>query len=711
MRLTTVCTILIAILAAACDSTIPTVPPITVFVTAVDDTTALADGVAQALTGTAFNSAGLTETQFARQGITLTPTPTATATATPLPPTVTSQLAPSASYTPSKTPTATFAPFPTNVFVTDDPAQTDSQGAARLRVLNAWVDNSSEGSRQVDVYINEVRVAHALDVRQGTAYQRVTAGTSRVSLYPVQSDPAVQLGNPPLLSQTVNVSTGASVSLVIADLGQGMSLVPVLEDSSPLSSGMSRLTLLQANPSLLEVNVLVPSARRVLASDLPSAGIVGPIDLPRDQYRLELYDSVTPELLVTDVNNVNLIGQVNHLLVFVPPPPDGTGLTDTILFTGSTRLVETDVNVRFINAASDTGTLSFAWEGRTQIPLLGVGSASVAVPLSGMSTVIDIINPQGTGIDQLQLGPWPSSQRNDKMVVLLNSDTSLSGLGSATFSQDAPTSPIRANVRLINALPDTVPLALQVSVPGATTEQGGSAWEVLVANVRYGESSDYAGRAPGLYDVRVVLTGTSTEIAILPQLQLLAGGTYQFIVVPGTEQGRASLLLIQPEVQVGLVSAQAGPDVLSEVVNATLTAMVTPDADTPTPVRTPTSTVTPVPTNTPHPTNTPSVPPPALLIDPAPPNAASGAFTVVAVNFAPGERYSIRLDNERELQTGRTDEEGNLVGVVNLPANTTPGPHIVQLCVDCGLDGLQQVEFAVIIVADPNATATPTPIS
>ncbi len=699
----------IMLLAAACDNSVPPAPPIVINITAVKDTTALANAVEQALTGTALNSVALTETQYAREGITLTPTLTATATATPPAPSATAPLPPSATYTPSTTPTATFAVYPTNVIVAEAPA--GSQDTARLRVLNAWVDYRPESDERVDVYINDMRVAHAMEVQQTTAYQRVSAGAARVSVYLSQDDPAAQLAAPPLISQTVNLSPGGSMSLVIADVGQGLTLVPVTEDATPLASGMSRITLLHANPALLELNVLLPDTRRVLAVNLQSAGVAGPVDLPRDNYLLQLYDSFTPELLLTEISGLNLTGQVNHLLVFVPASPDSLALTDYLLFTGSTDLIETDVNVRFINAASEVGSLSFSWEDRVQIPRLAVGAASVAVPLSGLGTVVEVNNLQGNEVGEIQLGPWTTAgERTDKLVVILDpNDNAAPVVGSATFSQDAIASPIRANLRLINALPDTLPLALQASLPASLQlDPNEAAWEVLVANVRYGESSDYGGRAPGIYDVRVVLTGTNTEIARLPQLQLLAGGAYQFIVVPGTEPGSANLLLMQPEVQIGLASAQ-GLEAIPEIVNATLTALAPASVDTATPVRTATPTVTPVPTNTAYPTNTPSVRPPTLFIDPLPPNAASRTFTLVGVNFAAGKRYSIRLDNSPELQSGRVGQDGSLLVVVNLPINITPGPHIVQLCVDCGPGGLQQAEFAIVVVADPNATATPTP--
>jgi hypothetical protein len=718
MRVFIVLILFVVALAAACDSEIPTVPTIVVPITAVDDSTALANAVAEALTGTAMDAVGLTETQFAREGITLTPTLTATPTITPLAPTATEPLPPSPTYTPSVTPTATFAPFPTNVI--PDSSQTNAQGSGRLRVLNAWAQYAADANTQVDVYINDQRVMHALEMGQATAYQRVAPGAVRVSLYPADTLPTEQPSRPPLVSQTVQMTPGGSISMVVADFGQGVSLLPVVEDPTPLASGMSRLTVLQANPDLPEINILLPDAKRALASFLQNAELVGPMDLPRNQYRLELYDSATPELLVADVSGVNLIGQVNHLLVLTPPSPDSLSVTDVLLFTGSTQRVESDRNVRFVNAATELGPLSFVWDDLVQLTNLNVGSLSAPVPISSLGTDLALTDARNRFAGSFTLGPWNTPEEDGDKIILILNDPSSSGALTMEYSQNAPPSAIRANLRLIHSLPDTVPLSLQTRVYRTDTrvdEDGDeetfrvdTPWEVVTGNVSYSLASDYEGRAPDLYDIRVVLTGTETEIARLDQVQLVAGGIYDFVVAPGEEPGSANLLMIQPEVQVGPASEQ-NPAAIREIVDATLTAMATPDANTATPVRTPTPTISPVPTNTPNPTNTPSVSPPELLVDPVPPNAASGSFTVLGVNFAAGERYSISLDGGRELQTGRVGEDGSVLTVVALPADITPGPHIVQICVDCTNGGLQQSDFAIVVVADPSATPSPTPVA
>jgi hypothetical protein len=696
----------ILVLMAACETNIPD-PVVIVEITAVDDTTALAIGVADALTSTAMNPIGLTETELARLGYTLTPTPSQTPIPSPAVVTATPLPGASPTFTPSVTPTPTYAPLPTNVALSPNITE-ENQPAGRLRIANAWIGETAPVDARVDVYVNDARIARALDVRQVTAYQQVAAGAVRVDLHS-----ATAADDRPLVGLTVPIPAGGSVSLVVVDLGSGLVLIPVLEDVTPLPTGMSRLTVFQANPLLLESNLVFPQIQRELIRNLQTGQIIGPFDLPSDNYRLEFYDSFTPDALVGELPDVNLTGQVNHLMVLVPASSDTLTVTDQIVFTSSTRLVDTDVNARFINAANQVGTVSVAWDGRVQLPNLQVGNISVPIPISSLGITLNVTNSNGNEVAAAPFGPWPPTD-GDKIVVMLNGtgiqESSVTNI--AVFSQNPSPSPIRANLRLINALPDTVPLSLQTSlVASSAAAQGGEPtpmpWEVVVANVSYGQPSNYSGRAPNLYEVRVVLTGTDTAIAAVGQFQLLAGGTYDFIVVPGSEPGSAELLVVQPDVQPGSASVQ-DPEVLQEIVAATLTAMVTPNANTPTPIRTPTTTITPVPTNTVHPTNTPSILPSELIIDPAPPNTAVGTFTVLGINFVPEARYTVNLDGGPIIRNGTVNPDGTLLVAIPLPANISPGPHIVGICVDCRVGGTPQAVYGVVIVAGPNITPSPT---
>ena len=197
-----------ALLAAACETAVPSPPPITVVITAVDDTAALADGVAQALTGTAQVQIGLTETVLALGGITLTPsvTPTASPTPAPLP---TRLVSPTATFTPSVTPTPTFVPFGTSL-----PAAVAADAPGRIRVLHAWRGDEANPAPAFDVYINGQRVKRGLASAQATNYQQVPPGAVQVALFNSASNVDIGTRQAPALSSVVEVAPGGSVSPV-----------------------------------------------------------------------------------------------------------------------------------------------------------------------------------------------------------------------------------------------------------------------------------------------------------------------------------------------------------------------------------------------------------------------------------------------------------------------------------------------------------------
>jgi hypothetical protein len=210
--------------------------------------------------------------------------------------------------------------------------------------------------------------------------------------------------------------------------------------------------------------------------------------------------------------------------------------------------------------------------------------------------------------------------------------------------------------------------------------------------------------------VRVLLSTNQSPIGILENIQFLAGGVYDFMVVPGNEPGSAVLKLVEPSIQVTeLVLGKGNPTAVFEAVAATLTSQAPVSTATPTRAFTPTPTRTPVPTNTPRPTNTPSFLQPILLVNPAPPNTALGSVNLTGQNFQPGQAYVVTLDNDtRVISSGTVNEDGTILVTVQLPENLTPGSHIIQVCVDCRPRGAQQLALAVFLARDARITPTAT---
>lgn len=704
--------VLVILLVAACDTASPPPPEITVVITAVDDTAALADGVAQALTGTAQVYVAATETELAYQGIhptdTLTPTPSITFTPAPTHP-----------VTPTRTPTATitltptFAPFPTN---TPAAIASDSVAFGWVRILNASRQRADSG---LDIYINDVRIARSLVFRGQTVFQQVPAGAVRISLQNVDAGFNIQPGQPAppaLLSTVIEVTPGAAVSMVISDdVDRALRFTQVQEDSSPLPSGKSRITVVQVNPFLIDSNVLVPNTGRSLGYDVKADEIVGPMDVPPGSYPIEFYDALQPDQLYARLDQIELANRIGYLLVMVAPELESTNPTDFILYTSPTRRVETDLGIRFVNSYSLPVTTLI--DGQVIFRNLGVGSTSPAIPVSRLGSSLLIQTALGEKLYEGRLGPWQGdTTESDKIELLYPNPNPVGGtfaINITEFPQDAPPTAIRANVRLIHALPGTVGLSLQIR-PAASVTQGDTApaW-VTIAGAAQLEASPYAGRTAGLYDFRVVLQGTDTNTIFgsASNVELLAGGLYDFVIAPGTEVGKARLEILQPEVQFTAAGINEGdPKVVAEAVGATLTALAPAVTVTPTTFFTPTFTISPVPTNTPRPSNTPNVPPPSVVVIPAPPNTVMGTLSINGLGFAPGLTYVITLDDgTTPLVRDRIADDGTLGETISLPAGIQPGWHTLVVCVDCRAGGRNQQAVASIQIASPDMTPTLTP--
>jgi hypothetical protein len=703
---------------AACEG-IPNPPAVTVVVTVVDDTSALDQAVANAVVGTDQAHQAETATVFAQGGVTLTPsptlTPTFTATASP-----TRYVTPSRTPPASETPTATFIPYLTNTAVA---VQEGDQ--AWIRILHAWRDLQGRApSTNVDVYVNEERISRALALGEQTTYMQVLPGQVRINLRTVDANAATPTAL--LINEVVSIIPGTITSIVLADLGQGLELFPVKEDLSPLTTNQSRLTIVQANPELIPINMFVPATQRTLTTDLVTRGVSGPLDLPSGNYTVDLYDVKNPGVILETLPTFDLIPRLNYIMVMSPYRDQGQRFTSTLLFSGSTRLIETDLNARFINFASDIGPLNIAIDGQNMFNQLPVGSVSAGVPVSNLGSRTTITDASGNMLYEGVLGPWTTdAERESDKIFLISANTSpatqQSPITITALSQNPPTSAINASIRLIHALPGGVPISLEIRrvaaqaalTPGFSPS-GNQTPEVpwvAIAQASLGTASNYASRTPEVFDVRVVQAGTRTPLAQINNVQLLAGAIYDFVVLPGTEAASARLELIQPSVQVTTLAVDTGnPEYIQEAVQATIASLVTQVSPTATGMNTATPTLTPVATNTPRASYTPSIAQPSLIIDPVPPNATGGVVTVIGQNFTPGRPYSIRIDtNPTDLANGVVNSDGTLGQVVTLPFNIAPGPHTIRVCVDCLSGGnARQEQFAVVIVAEANTTPTVT---
>ncbi len=709
--------LLIVAVLTACDTSIPTPPPITINITAVDNQQALQQAVAEALESTSQANARITETIIANNGMTLTPsaTPTITPTFTITP---TRRVTPTPTPQPSDTLTPTYIPL-----LTSTPAAVSNQNYGWLRFVNRWVAaNAQAASVAVDVFVNEDRIASGIEFGNQTNYYQVTPGAVRVSLRVADQTGTDPNTAAPLVTTIVNVTPGGVVSVLALDLGSGMDLYAAQEDPSPLAVGTARLTIIQANPGLPAIDIDIADKKLRLASNLTVGNIIGPLDVPGGRYSIDLNDARASNVTTLTSLLINLTGQVSNFLILLPPPVIGGGtITTSDQWTGLTGRVKNDLGIRFINALTNIGNVQVA-VGQAVIDNLAVGqvSPSLPVPQLGAPFVISTGGETPNKIDGGVLGPYAEDANtiSDKIILLLpdQKNTSKVTFVPVTFSQNAPRSAINASVRFIHALPGAVPLNLQFRpLSAAASDPNGQAatapaW-ATVGQAEFGTASAYFSRNPEIYSIRVVQSGSQTVLAELPPQQFLAGGIYDFVVVPGAQTGSAQLLMVEPTIQITqLVQGSGNPTAVYEAVSGTLTAIAPPQiAVTVTQTFTTTPTRTPIPTNTPRPTNTPEFRLPLLIVNPAPPDTTTGTISLVGENFQPKLQFAITLDQgPTSILTGKINDDGTLLESISLPENLTSGIHNLQVCVDCRPRGLQQAAFAQFIVADPSITPTAT---
>ncbi|MBL8165758.1 MAG: DUF4397 domain-containing protein [Anaerolineae bacterium] len=715
--------LLVALILTACDPTLPEMPVITVVITAVDDTDALAAAVTQAVGATTQFNEGQTATVMAQGGVTLTPsiTPTPTTTYTPSP---TRFFTATPTPVPTETATPTFAPYQPNT-----PAPLQDPTSAWLRVIHAWRDPGSLATVQneVDVYINEGRVQRSLALAGQTNYYAVQPGAQRVTIRSVDQDVSGQVLTPPIVSGVVEVAPGGVVTVALVNQGKGPELVPLVEDPAPLPAGSARLTVLNANNVLLPVNLLLPRAERALAYNFAPAGLVGPFDVPSGRYIIDLYDAEEPEQQVQPLPEIELSNRVSYILVLIPPATTLDNQTSSLLFSGATRLITTDLNARFINAAPSVGPISIAIDGVSQLAAFEVGAVSPVVPISSLGPRLLINSLQGQQLFLGNIGPWtlPEEQTSDKLVILFDRGGvgAEAALDVRVISQYAPPSAINANIRLIHALPNTLPLQLEIRPIRTRTELNQLNTPVLspvgeneipwitVSRAEFAQIGAYASRTPDLYSVRVRLEGSPSVIGSINNVQMRAGGTYDFAVVPGTGADSARIVLFQPNVQLtDLLAGEGNATAVFEAVAATLTAQAPEVTSTPTRAVTPTATRTPVPTNTPRPSNTPDLLPPVLRVEPAPPNTTPRTVLLLGDHFAPGAVFTVNLVGDQAvIFQGEVSGDGTINTSFDLPEGLPPGAIVLRLCADCTPRGVNQEQFAIVLVADPNVTPTVTP--
>lgn len=352
-----------------------------------------------------------------------------------------------------------------------------TSGTTTLRALNLSTDMAS-----VDLLKTDATLQGALATDAVSGDSSFDSGTYTLKLRRTGSATD-------LLTQSHTLASGGAYLAVIwgRENAPRLSTLPEDQTDSDITSGYSRLRIMNATIDSGSVDVYVTSASTEIADTTATVGTVtaGSItafkDLVAGTYRLRVTGAGDPADLRLDVPSITL-GSQTHQTFIVTSGASGVLLhgTQAPRRAQVTTLKNTQARVRVLASVDGSGNVGVALGNRTlagslrspsvgPYALVDAGTAALAVRVNG-NTVTDGAQSFVAGTDYTLLvhGTLASPQ-----VSRLTDDNRL------------PTTASRVRVRLVNgtALADPLTLSVDYSAVGTEVANGAaSAYYTLVSN-------------------------------------------------------------------------------------------------------------------------------------------------------------------------------------------------------------------------------------
>lgn len=350
-----------------------------------------------------------------------TPQPTATATHTPVP-----------------LPTATPGILP-------ETTARDPQNQVYVRTVHAALDTGP-----LEVYIELLAVATNLNFAQGTEPTGIVAGDYNLRVVPAGAG----LDGQTLLMTPISLRGGTSVILLITGTPDALTLATFNEQTEPLDSSQSRVSVIHAVPRGADfvlrdaANALTPPISFGQQSD----GIV----LPSGQTNF-IFQSGDA---ILSTHPVNMRERYSYTLVLVGRPDDLNSLS--VLDFGIP--VPGRSTVRVINAAPAIGLVDVYLSNQltAQNADYARPTERVSVPTGVYSVAVYAAGADPAAIEPLQTGQL-NANPDDRLTLLIIGPPEQ--LRIVTYRESAaPTSPTELRIAFMNTL-ETVP-RVRVEFPG-----------------------------------------------------------------------------------------------------------------------------------------------------------------------------------------------------------------------------------------------------
>ena len=305
----------------------------------------------------------------------------------------------------------------------------------RLRVIQAAPDSGS-----VDVYLEQALVAGRLGPGAFTNPIQVAAGSYNLQVVPVGALPSTQV----LASGPITIEAEQSYLVLVTGASDSLSVAVFQEDLSPIPSGQSRLSFLNAVPRGLVSTPQIDG--QPLAASLDFGQISPAAVIAAGAHRFAFASGDT---LLASLNSA-LAAQQNYTLVLTGHT--GGGSYRTLLL--NTAIVAPS-QVRAIHAAPDLGPIAVYLDAQPLATALNyrAGSDWQTVPARSYDIRVLTADADPQQADSLAETRFNLTS-NQAVEILLLEDRGLPALRIFTTDLD-PTEPLTARVVAINTAPDT----------------------------------------------------------------------------------------------------------------------------------------------------------------------------------------------------------------------------------------------------------------
>lgn len=457
-----------------------------------------------------------------------------------------------------------------------------------LRIVNGLL-----GVGPVDVFLDDERVAFALQPQAVTPYLSLAAGRHALAIRAVGADRLAA----PLADILIDLSPNGSQTAVVYQrqinateglggaLAQSGAIFIVNDDRSPTQLGRTRLTAVNLALNAPErINIGYPSGEALLYQVVREQPF-GTIDIDAGAYSLAVLDgeSATRQIL-SRLGEQVFYSNTLYTLVVVPNPAVVTGSAvagaePVIAFFLSAPLdteAEGGIRLRIIHAAHSTAVLDLYIDERLVASRVNYSRFTEYLGLASYSHIITIRragdSPTASPLGRAELTITEENrQQLNWTLLLLNGSESNAAALNAAATQNQPNAPVLVNspggtilmallpdnlsetqrgfarLRVVNAADGVPPLALLTDALPAAELQPGTPAPAPTATplpgarptlipltdaVAFGVEANEQDVPAGLYsELQFVPIGSSNPLTTLNDVQLVSGIVYTLYVI------------------------------------------------------------------------------------------------------------------------------------------------------------------------------------